>query len=550
MDYDYLADLLFPDVTLTVDGLEARYPQRELPEGAKVTRFSPSPTGYVHIGAMYGVLTDERLAHQSGGVFYLRIEDTDAKREIENGVAIICDTFAELGIEFDEGASSEGDRGNYGPYRQRERVEIYHAVAKEFVRRGRAYPCFCTEEELAAMRAQQEAQKVNFGYYGEWAKYRDCPIETVERLLREGRPYVLRFRSLGDPSRRVKQDDLIRGTLEFPQNDIDHVMLKSDGVPTYHFAHVVDDHLMRTTHVIRGEEWLATLPLHVEMFEAIGWRRPKYGHTAQVMKLDGESKRKLSKRKDPEADMRFYSQQGYYVPAIKEYLMTLINSNFEEWRLANPTEPFDSFKLNIRKAGVSGALFDLQKLDDISKNVISRLPADAVYDCAVRWAQRYDEELYSLLTRDEGYAKAIFAIGRGGAKPRKDFAKWSDVRGYLDFFYDELYSPDYRLPANVSTADARAILTEYKSVYDPADDQTVWFGKIKELSERHGFAPETKLYKKEPERYKGHVGDVSMVLRIAVTGRQNSPDMQQVMAILGRSRTLARIDAALKALGE
>ncbi|MBQ3050108.1 MAG: glutamate--tRNA ligase [Oscillospiraceae bacterium] len=550
MDYNYLAELLFPNVKQTVADLEEKYPNRDLPEGAKVTRFSPSPTGYVHIGAMYGVLTDERLAHQSGGVFYLRIEDTDAKREIENGVSIICDTFAELGIEFDEGASSEGGRGNYGPYRQRERVEIYHTVAKEFVKLGRAYPCFCTEEELAEMRARQEEQKANFGYYGEWAKYRECPIETVEQLLKEGKPYVLRFRSLGDISRRVKQDDLIRGTLDFPQNDIDHVMLKSDGVPTYHFAHVVDDHFMRTTHVIRGEEWLATLPLHVEMFEAIGWKRPKYGHTAQVMKLDGDSKRKLSKRKDPEADMRFYSQQGYYVPAIKEYLMTLINSNFEEWRIANPNEPFENFKFNIKKAGVSGALFDLLKLDDISKNVISKLSADVVYDNTVAWAEKYDEQLYALLTRDRDYAVSILSIGRGGAKPRKDFAKWSDVRGYLDFFFDELFAPAYDFPGNVSKEDAVAVLEKYKTVYDPEDEQTVWFGKIKEIAEELGFAPETKLYKKNPEQYKGHVGDISMVLRVAITGRQNSPDMQMVMSILGKERTVERINAALAELNK
>ncbi|MBQ9938544.1 MAG: glutamate--tRNA ligase [Oscillospiraceae bacterium] len=550
MDYNYLAELLFPNVKQTVADLEEKYPNRDLPEGAKVTRFSPSPTGYVHIGAMYGVLTDERLAHQSGGVFYLRIEDTDAKREIENGVSIICDTFAELGIEFDEGASSEGGRGNYGPYRQRERVEIYHTVAKEFVKLGRAYPCFCTEEELAEMRARQEEQKANFGYYGEWAKYRECPIETVEQLLKEGKPYVLRFRSLGDISRRVKQDDLIRGTLDFPQNDIDHVMLKSDGVPTYHFAHVVDDHFMRTTHVIRGEEWLATLPLHVEMFEAIGWKRPKYGHTAQVMKLDGDSKRKLSKRKDPEADMRFYSQQGYYVPAIKEYLMTLINSNFEEWRIANPNEPFENFKFNIKKAGVSGALFDLLKLDDISKNVISKLSADVVYDNTVAWAEKYDEQLYALLTRDRDYTVSILSIGRGGAKPRKDFAKWSDVRGYLDFFFDELFAPAYDFPENVSKEDAVAVLEKYKTVYDPEDEQTVWFGKIKAIAEELGFAPETKLYKKNPEQYKGHVGDISMVLRVAITGRQNSPDMQMVMSILGKERTVERINAALAELNK
>jgi len=548
MDYNHLAELLFPGVSLTPDDIEARYPQRQLPEGAKVTRFAPSPTGFMHLGNLFGALTDERLAHQSGGVFFLRIEDTDQKREVPGGVEKIITVLERFGLRFDEGASISGESGGYGPYRQRSRAEIYHVFAKKLVSEGMAYPCFCTEQELADMRAKQEEQKVNFGYYGEWAIYRDRPIKDIESRLSAGEPWVLRFRSPGDPEKYIHLNDLVKGKIDMPENDQDIVLLKSDGIPTYHFAHVVDDHLMRTTHVVRGEEWIATWPVHVQLFAALGWKPPKYCHTAQLMKMDGESKRKLSKRKDPELSLDFYDAQGFPGVSVIEYLLTLLNSNFEEWRLANPMAPVGDFKFSTNKMGVSGALFDLQKLDDVSKNVISRLSADVVYDSVTKWAALYDEELYALLTRDEKYAKAIFAIGRGGPKPRKDFAKWSDVRGYLDFFYDEIYRPEYELPANVSREDADAILERYADIYDSADDQTVWFGKIKELAARLGFAPETKLYKKAPEQYKGHVGDVSMVLRVAVTGRQNSPDMHQVMAILGRERTLERLAAARAAI--
>lgn len=544
MNHDRLAELLYPHIAETPEELEKRYPPRNLPEGACVARFSPSPTGFVHMGAMYGVMMDERIAHRLGGVFYLRIEDTDAKREIDDGVGIICRTLESLGIHFDEGATSDGDKGLYGPYRQRQRLQIYQCFAKKMVRLGRAYPCFCSEDELAAMRAKQEEQKANFGYYGPWAKCRDLSFEEIERHIQAKDPFVLRFRSEGDPNRRVVHNDLIHGRLEFPENDMDHVMLKSDGVPTYHFAHVVDDHLMRTTHVIRGEEWLPSLPLHLEMFSAIGWDKPEYGHTALVMKMDGGSKRKLSKRKDPEADMRYYMEKGYYIPAIMDYIMTLVNSNFEEWRLKNPDAPYQDFPFSPAKAGVSGALFDLAKLNDVCKNRISRLDAETVYGEVVRWAAEYDAQLHTLLTRDPDYAKAIFAIGRGGPKPRKDIAVWSEVKEYISFFYDELFSPVYEFPQNLTPADCAQILDRYAGVYQPDDDQNEWFSRIRKLTEDMGCACDMKEYKKNPGGYRGHVGDVSMVLRVAVTGRTNSPDLYQVMSLLGAPRISQRLSTA------
>ena len=549
MDYNRLADLLFPNLKYTLDSLEAQYPPRALPEGAAVTRFAPSPTGYVHLGNMYSIMLDERQAHKTGGVFVLRIEDTDQKREIKNGVAIICDALKNLGINFDEGATADGDNGVYGPYRQRPRVDIYHTVAKEFVKLGRAYPCFCTEEELTAMRQAQKAEKANFGYWGKWAKHRDGSIEKIEAELKKGTPYVLRFKSEGDVGRKFKYTDLVKGDLELTQNDIDHVMLKADGIPTYHFAHVVDDHFMRVTHVFRDESWLPSFPLHFEMLSvtaALGWKRSKYGHHAQIMKLDGSSKRKLSKRKDPEADLRFFPEHGYYMSALIDYLMTIINSNYEEWRRANPTETYDKFNFSLKKLSVSGAIFDLDKLNSVSRNMVSLLDAGVVLSEVLAWSKTYDPELFALLSRDEVYAKAILSIGRGMPNPRKDFGAWSEVKPYISFFFDELFVPDNAaMPQNVSATDRQRILSEYAQIYDAQDGQTEWFNKIKALAERLGFAPGTKEYKLSPEKYKGHVGDVSMVLRVAVTGRQNSPDMYEVMRHLGKDKVIARLKNAL-----
>lgn len=548
MDYNRLAELLFPDVTETPEEVEARYPERDLPEGAKVTRMGPSPTGFMHLGNLYGALVDERLAHQSGGVFFLRIEDTDKKREVEGGVQLILETFRNFGLPFDEGVTENGDKGKYGPYRQSQRAAIYHVFAKQLVQRGYAYPCFCTEEELAEMHAQQEANKENFGYYGKYAKYRDCELEEIERRIAAGESYVVRFRSPGSIENKVRHTDLVKGKLELTENDQDIVLLKSDGIPTYHFAHVVDDHLMHTTHVVRGEEWLATLPVHLQLFDVLGWKRPKYVHTAQLMKMDGGSKRKLSKRKDPELALSYYYQQGIPVPSVMEYLMTLLNSNFEEWRRANQTAPLDDFPFSTKKMSVSGSLFDMDKLHDVSKNVISRMSAEDVYDSVAKWSADNDPEFHELFVRDPEMTKQFLSIGRGGKKPRKDLALWSETKAYMDFMFDELFQPDYSGMPERAKADAKAILTEYQDVYDAQDEMTVWFDKVKALAERHGFAPETKLYKKNPEQYKGPVGDISMVLRVAICGRTNAPDLYSVMQLMPTEKIKARLAAACEAL--
>lgn len=548
MDYNRLAELLFPDVTETPEEVEARYPERDLPEGAKVTRMGPSPTGFMHLGNLYGALVDERLAHQSGGVFFLRIEDTDKKREVEGGVQLILETFRNFGLPFDEGVTENGDKGKYGPYRQSQRAAIYHVFAKQLVQRGYAYPCFCTEEELAEMHAQQEANKENFGYYGKYAKYRDCELEEIERRIAAGESYVVRFRSPGSIENKVRHTDLVKGKLELTENDQDIVLLKSDGIPTYHFAHVVDDHLMHTTHVVRGEEWLATLPVHLQLFDVLGWKRPKYVHTAQLMKMDGGSKRKLSKRKDPELALSYYYQQGIPVPSVMEYLMTLLNSNFEEWRRANQTAPLDDFPFSTKKMSVSGSLFDMDKLHDVSKNVISRMSAEDVYDSVAKWSADNDPEFHELFVRDPEMTKQFLAIGRGGKKPRKDLALWSETKAYMDFMFDELFQPDYSGMPERAKADAKAILTEYQDVYDAQDEMTVWFDKVKALAERHGFAPETKLYKKNPDAYKGPVGDISMVLRVAICGRTNAPDLYSVMQLMDQDEINRRLTAACDAL--
>ncbi|MDL2234281.1 glutamate--tRNA ligase [Ruminococcaceae bacterium OttesenSCG-928-L11] len=549
MDYKALADILFPHVTQTPEEVEARYPARDLPEGAKVTRMAPSPTGFMHLGNLYGAITDERLAHQSGGVFYLRIEDTDQKREVEGGVEKILEVFSEYGLPFDEGATLDGDNGAYGPYRQRQRAGMYQVFGKWLVEQGKAYPCFCSEEELAAIREKQAAAKENFGYYGKYALHRDLSMEEIEaKLAQSGGVFVLRFRSEGDTERRVKFTDLVKGNMEFPENDQDIVLLKSDGIPTYHFAHVVDDHLMRTTHVVRGEEWLPTLPVHVQLFQAMGWRLPKYIHTAQLMKMDGGSKRKLSKRKDPELALDYYREQGYTVACLKEYLMTLLNSNFEEWRIANPAAPLDAFPFNVKKMGVSGSLFDLDKLIDISKNVVSRLTAEEAYDLLAAWAQRYDTEFAALLTRDPAYSKAILAIGRGGKKPRKDIAVWGEAKAYMDFFFDELFQPEYAWPENATGAAAKQILEAYAGDFALPEDSGAWFDGVKALAASLGYAADMKLYKQNPTEYPGNVGDVSMVLRVAVTGRQNSPDLFEVMKLLGADRVKARFNRAIASL--
>lgn len=545
MDYSTLADLLFPHIAQTPAGLEEQYPPRTLAEGAKVTRMAPSPTGFMHLGNLYGAIADERLAHQSEGVFYLRIEDTDQKREVPGGVETILNVFLAYGLPFDEGATLEGDNGAYGPYRQRQRAQIYHVCAKWLVQQGLAYPCFLTEQELADMRDDQAAQKINFGCYGRFARYRNSELDEIKSRLDASQPYVVRLRSPGSLQNRVKVTDLVRGTLEFPENDQDVVLLKADGIPTYHFAHVVDDHLMRTTHVVRGEEWLATLPIHVQLFSLMGWKPPKYLHTAQLMKQDGGSKRKLSKRKDPELALDYYSEKGYTVTAVKEYLLSLLNSNFEDWRLQNPDKDLNDFPFSIKKMGVSGALFDTDKLDDVSRNVVSRMDADEVYALVAAWAGQYCPEFAARFTQNPAYTKAALAIGRTGPKRRKDITVWGEIQDYMGFFYDELFNPEYIYPENIPNDTVKTILQRYaEQYYDAQDDGTAWFEKLKELAASIGFAGNMKEYKQNPEAFGGHVGDVSMVLRVAITGRQQSPDLCEVMQVMGETRVRQRLEMA------
>ena len=437
MDYQALADLLFPDVTMTPEDLEKKFPLRDVPQGAVVTRMAPSPTGFVHLGNLVQGLTSERMAHQSGGVLFLRVEDTDAKREVPGAVEVLINTLKHYGIQFDEGATMDGNSGIYGPYRQRQRADIYHVYARKLVSEGKAYPCFCTEEELSAMREQQEANKENTGYYGKYAIWRDRPMEDIQAQLDAGNPWVLRFRSTGSIQNQFKFDDLVKGKLTITENDIDHVLLKSDGIPTYHFAHAVDDHLMRTTHVVRGYEWLPTLPFHIQLFQALGFKLPKYVHIGPLMKMDGTSKRKLSKRKDPELALTFYKAEGFPVEAVYEYIMTLLNSNFEDWRRANPDADPTTFPFSPKKLNPAGSLFDYAKLVDVSKNVISRMDAGKVYRLLTEWAKEFDPDFGAALAADPDFATRILAIGRGGKKPRMDMAVWKDAKDYMSFFYDQ-----------------------------------------------------------------------------------------------------------------
>lgn len=537
MDYNALADLLFPDVDKTADYYEKLYPERELPEGAKVTRFAPSPTGFVHFGGLFPVLVGERLAHQSGGVFYLRIEDTDSKREVEGAEYDLIKVFENFGINFDESIVKEG---KYGPYRQSDRREIYRTYAKELVKQGKAYPCFCTEEDMQQLREKQEAQKLTPGYYGEFVRCRDLSYEQVKANIDAGKPYVLRFRSNGNPDNKIKFTDLVKGTIEVTENHIDHVLLKSDGMPTYHLAHAVDDHLMRTTHVVRGEEWLSSLPYHIQLFSAFGFKLPKYLHISQLMRKEGDAKKKLSKR-DKGAGMSYYISEGYPAESVIEYVLTLLNSNFEDWRRANPTASINDFPFSVKKMSASGSLFDLVKLGDVSKNTVSRMTADTVYERLAKWSEEFDKDFYDVISRNPDYTKAILQIGRGGNKPRKDLETWKDAKGYMGFFFPEYFEYADKIEG-FDKEDIIACLDDFAESYDIDDEQDVWFSKVKEIGEKHGFCPNIKEYKANPENWKGNVGDVSSFIRIAITGKTNSPDLCAVMKILGRDESINRIN--------
>ena len=546
-----MAQLLFPDITKTPDDYEKEYPNRDLPEGAKVTRFAPSPTGFLHIGSLFAAFVSQRAAKATDGVFYLRIEDTDKKREVENGVTGMVEGLNDFGIYPDEGMIDEvNSKGVYAPYIQSKRTPIYQAYVKALVEQGLAYPCFMTEEEISAVREKQEQEKVLPGIYGEYAKYRDITAEEAKKLIDEGREYVVRLKSPGKPDGKVSFKDAVKGTIEMPENILDVVLLKKDGTPTYHFAHAVDDHLMHTTDVTRGDEWISSAPIHLQLFRALGFKAPRYAHISPIMKEDAETggKRKLSKRKDPEAAVTYYKETGFPKEAVLEYLMTIANSNFEDWRRANAAAPLDEFKFSLSKMSKAGALFDLVKLNDISKNYISTLDKETVYNEAVEWAKDYNKKLYDILTADEEYAKTIFGIERGNAKPRKDIAKWSDIEDYIAYFYNDIWDRQRDFAENVSNADAIEIIEEYKKLYDPSAQSEDWFPTVRDMAEKLGFAKAPKEYKKNPDMYKGHVGDVAGVIRVAATGRRNTPDLCEILHTLGADEVEKRFDEAIKIL--
>ena len=549
MDYQALAGLLFPNVTETPEEVEARFPKRQVPEGAVITRMAPSPTGFVHLGNLVQGMISERMAHQSGGVLFLRVEDTDAKREVPGAVEVLISSLKHYHINFDEGATIDGDRGDYGPYRQRQRAAIYHVFAKKLVSEGKAYPCFCTEEELSALREQQEANKETTGYYGKYAIWRDRSLEEIKQQLDAGNPWVLRFKSMGSIENQFKFDDLVKGKLTITENNVDHVLLKSDGIPTYHFAHAVDDHLMQTTHVVRGDEWLPSLPFHIQLFQALGFKLPKYVHIGPLMKMDGTSKRKLSKRKDPELALTYYKAEGFPVQAMREYLMTVLNSNFEDWRRANPDADIETFKFSPKKLNPAGSLFDYAKLVDVSKNVISRMSAEEVYGLLTAWAEEFDSDFAQKLKADPDFATRILTIGRGGKKPRKDMATWQEAKPYMGFFYDEyLEAPCF--DEKFDKAVIRSALTKFLERFNFQDDANTWFDKVKEITTELGFTTDMKAYKADPDAYPGTVADISTFLRLAVTGKTNSPDLYTVMQILGNDATVSRIRNAISLLAE
>lgn len=543
---DKLADLLFPDIDKTPEYYYEKYPDRNLKEGIKVTRFAPSPTGFVHIGGLFSALISERLAHQSGGVFYLRIEDTDKKREIEKGIEGIVNSLQNFNISNDEGYFSETDeKGDYKPYKQSDRMDIYKVFVKDLIKKDKAYPCFATTEELEEIRAKQESQNITPGYYGDWAKFRNTSFDEIKDLVNQNKPFVVRIKSPGSTDRKVKYKDIIKGDIEMPENIQDIVIAKSDGLPTYHFAHAIDDHLMGTTHVIRGDEWLPSVPTHLQLFYILDWKAPKYGHIPTILKQEGTSKRKLSKRKDPEAAVSFYHQEGYPVESVIEYLLNLANSNFEDWRKQNPSKSYNEFPFKSEKIGVSGALFDLVKLTDISKNVISLMKADTVYDKLDEWSKTFDPEYNKLISNDKDYTTKFLNIERENKKPRRDIAKWSDIKDYYNYMFDDLFTPSNDYPENVKDEDIKAIIKGYAEIYNQDDTKDEWFNRVKDFSDTLGFATDMKAYKASPENFKGSITDTTTVIRVAVTGKRQTPDIYEIMQVLGKDKVLERLNKAL-----
>lgn len=541
-----LADILIPNLKFTPEYLCNKYPPRYLPEGAKVTRFGPSPTGFFHIGGLYTALISHRLARESGGIFFLRIEDTDRKREVEGAADLIVQSLQKYRLTPDEGSTAlDLEVGHYGPYTQSLRFDIYRAFVHKLIRENKAYACFATPEELDDIRKQQEQLKIRPGYYGEWAVWRNRSEEDVLSALSSGKPYVIRFKSTGDINRKVVFSDLVRGILELPENDQDIVLQKSDGFPTYHTAHIVDDHLMGTTHVIRSDEWVSSISLHLQLFQTFDWTPPLYGHISPIQKMDGSSRRKLSKRKDPEASVLYYDQQGYPVEAVIEYLLNLADSRFEDWRRNNPLQSSFSFQFDISNLSRSGALFDIVKLNSISKDVVGSLSAQEVYERSVEWATTYNSKFAINLQRNPSYSQQILNIERESQQPRKDIAKWSDLEYEIGYFFDDYFKEhviDFLSPlAYVNIQDIRPVIHEFMSNYDETDSKEEWFLKLQTISANQGFALSTKVFKKDPSSYKGHVGDVAQVIRVLLTGRNKSPDLWEVMKVMGRMRVSQRL---------
>lgn len=544
-DFKELAQLLFPNITKAPQDMEDMYPPRALKEGARVTRFAPSPTGFLHFGNLFTCMVSYKTAKTTDGVFYVRVEDTDQKRKVEGAIDVMLKGLSVYGINADEGVvGDEKEIGDYGPYYQSARVEIYQTYAKALVEQGLAYPCFCSADELDEIRTAQENESIK-GYWGKWAKCRDLSFEQIKANIDSGMSWTLRLKSPGDLEKKCYFDDMIKGKIEMPENVQDVVLLKSDGIPTYHFAHAVDDHLMRTTHVVRGDEWISSVPIHLQLFKVLGFKPPKYAHVSPIMKEENGGKRKLSKRKDPEAAVTYYAEEGYPQESVNEYMMTLANSNFEDWRRMNKTEPIEKFPFNLKKMSVSGALFDIVKLTDVSKNVISVMPAEKVFELAYAWAKEYQPQLAKLFAQDEAKATAILNIDREGKKPRKDIAKWSDVLDYVSYMYDETFVPNYELNGNATPSLAVKVIEEYLKVVNLDDDKDAWFGRMKDICPLVGCTPNVKEYKAEPEKFEGHVGDVSTIIRVALTGRTNTPDLFAITALLGEDTVKARLNSAL-----
>lgn len=550
-----LADLIFPDITETIEDLEKRFPKRDLKDGAEVTRFAPSPTGFLHIGGLFGSLIDMTVANQSGGKFIFRIEDTDKKREVENGVHDLITQMRAFNIINDEGVTSETEEiGDYGPYKQSEREYIYKVCAKELLRRGRAYPCFCSADELNKLRESQERNKQIPGYYGTYARCRNYTVEEQIEKIKQGADYVVRFRSLGSHMRKVKVHDIIRGKIEMAENDQDIVIIKSDGLPTYHFAHAVDDHFMRTTIAIRGEEWIPSTALHLDLFNALGFECVRYAHTPTIMKNDNGSKRKLSKRKDPESAVSFFLEEGYPADSVIEYLLTIINSDYELWRKANKTASWREFKVKLDKLNSSGALFDMVKLTDVSKEVISRMNTEELLNNVLEWSKKYDNELYELLTNDLDYTRKVLGIERENVtKIRKDFAKYKDILPNTFYMYDHLFIDSVNTGYNFdlkdgkfTIEDVKEIIKAYIEIYDSNMTKEEWFDSVKAMAEAKGYCVNMKEYKLSPENFKGSIADVTGFIRVAITNKQNTPDIYAIMQVLGEARTCERLERVIK----